>query len=488
MFKLISDKSTPATHFYFVYKFLNNQVSTKPFEDIVSCQINGERSSIRLHTTPHNLNRFIRNENNLEITFCSNDRLISRCSLNWNNLFDKWNETSSKDGVIVDYLLKFDSIGQQAARQSPMIDINMSPVIGVQVALAKEDLTKKSIIEENDKTSSKGRDESPQSSSSDTVSSTTAITATTATTNNVVIHDDKETVFVEENASYMTQELQLKAAYEIEMWKEEREKEFELHLKKLEAKKFQALAEAFKQHDIERETLVQKKIKEYSELEVVLKNSLCEVEKREKQLAFNETQVTRLKADLHHEYENKLLELREASKRVQEKADHQVQLQKSRCDSLEEEITRLKKQLIEQERKSSDKESEFMRYKERENGRPEVRLQSELNMLNLEKLELERKLDTMFKAKNHYKDQWSKALLEIGNIKKKEEANAKATLKKQQMELEHLRLRYLAAEENELIKTDEKQLQSLKTELEKLVIPLLFIFVVVCVTNLFNLI
>ena len=57
----------------------------------------------------------------------------------------------------------------------------------------------------------------------------------------------------------------------------------------------------------------------------------------------------------------------------------------------------------------------------------------------------------MCKAKNHYKDQWSRALQEIALIKKKEEENAKAQLKKQQQELEHLRLRYLAAEENELV-------------------------------------
>ena len=57
----------------------------------------------------------------------------------------------------------------------------------------------------------------------------------------------------------------------------------------------------------------------------------------------------------------------------------------------------------------------------------------------------------MIKAKNYYKDQWSRALQEIAIIKKKEEENAKAQLKKQQLELEHLRLRYLAAEENELV-------------------------------------
>jgi centrosomal protein CEP120 len=57
----------------------------------------------------------------------------------------------------------------------------------------------------------------------------------------------------------------------------------------------------------------------------------------------------------------------------------------------------------------------------------------------------------MIKAKNHYKEQLTRALQEIALMKKKEEENAKAQLKKQQQELEHLRLRYLAAEENELV-------------------------------------
>lgn len=177
--------------------------------------------------------------------------------------------------------------------------------------------------------------------------------------------------------------------------------------------------------------------------------------------------VSRLKADLHRDYENKLVELREASKRVQEKADHQTNLIMSKCESLEEEINRLKKTVLEWEKKCSDKEAEFSRYKEKESGRPEIRLQSELNILNLEKIELERKLDSITKARNHYKEQWTKAMQEISNTKRREEANAKVSLKKQQSELEHLRMRYLAAEENELIKSDEKQLQSLKLELEK---------------------
>lgn len=83
------------------------------------------------------------------------------------------------------------------------------------------------------------------------------------------------------------------------------------------------------------------------------------------------------------------------------------------------------------------------------------------------KIELERKLDAMTKAKNYYKDQFTKSLQELAAIKKREEANARSLLKKQQTELDHLRLKFMANEENELLKSDEKQLQSLKNELEK---------------------
>jgi centrosomal protein CEP120 len=115
-----------------------------------------------------------------------------------------------------------------------------------------------------------------------------------------------------------------------------------------------------------------------------------------------------------------------------------------------------------------DKEAEFNRYKEREHLRPEVKLQSEINMLNIERVELERKLDSMAKAKNHYKEQWTRALQEIAIMKKREEANAKTLLKKQQQELEHLRMRYLAAEENELIKTDHKNFENMRSELDRI--------------------
>ena len=130
-------------------------------------------------------------------------------------------------------------------------------------------------------------------------------------------------------------------------------------------------------------------------------------------------------------------------------------------------MAKYKRQAVEYEKRLADKEAEFARYRERESTRPDARMQAELNVLGVEKLDLEKKLAETSRAKSHYKEQWALALKEIAAIKGREEHNAKALLKKQQQELEHLRLRYLAAEENQLLKNEKKNLESLKNELDK---------------------
>ncbi|CAF0771183.1 unnamed protein product [Brachionus calyciflorus] len=479
---LTSSDQYSTSNFFFMYKFLENQVATKPFGDIISCQINGERSSIRLHSTIEYLKIFFKQLPNLEIFFCSQDRAIGKCYFNWKLILENWtgNSLNSENPIIIDELLKVEAIAP--SRASPTPDMTMAPVIGLQIGLFKEQFNETVLSTNEHKTVSQIKtDEDGNNRKSPALSLKQSSQVIFQNDCNTITLDEKPKESVlslksgsvkqltpNENYNYITEEMQLKAAYELQLWKETREKEFEQHLKKTEAKKFQALADAFKQRDIEREILIQKKLKEYNDLEQLLKNSLNEVEKREKQLALNETQISRIKSDLNREYENKLIELREASKRVQEKADHQVMLQKTKIESLEEEIDKLKKKVTEWERKYSDKEAEFSRYKEKENSRPEIRLQSEINVLNLEKIELDRKLDAMTKAKNVYKERWTQVLQEIALMKKREEANAKALLKKQQMELEHMKLKFLSAEENEKLKTDEQHLQSLKNEIEKL--------------------
>ncbi|NWJ04309.1 CE120 protein, partial [Crypturellus undulatus] len=262
--------------------------------------------------------------------------------------------------------------------------------------------------------------------------------------------------------------LEYKAALELEMWKEMQEDIFENQLKKKEMAHMQALAEEWKKRDKEREALVKKKVAEYTALEEQLQKILRDLDKRERQLFNAESELQRVKKELQAEYERNMQELQDSVRRAKEECVHQVDLERSKIKQVEEDKLRLQQQLYEAESKYKILEKEFQQYKEEQSSKPEIRLQSEINLLTLEKVELERKLESATKSKLHYKQQWARALKELARLKQREQENAMARLKKQQQELEHMRLRYLAAEEKELGKTDRQELEDIKNELNRL--------------------
>ncbi|RUS71785.1 hypothetical protein EGW08_020454 [Elysia chlorotica] len=258
------------------------------------------------------------------------------------------------------------------------------------------------------------------------------------------------------------------AAVELELWKEEKEREFEKQLKTKEATYMKALAEEWKKRDTEREVLTQKKLTEYKQMEDQLRKTLTDLEKREKKLLLNEQEVMKLRTDLQREHDRKLEEMKEASRRMKEDCDHQIELQKMKSKEFEEMIERYKKEVADGLKKYRALENEFATYKEQQMKTPEVRLQSELNLLNMEKMELERKLDTASKSKLHYKQQWGRALREVAMLKQREQEVAKAQLVRQQQELEQMRLRYMAAEEKEIVSKESKELEEIKQQINKL--------------------
>eukprot|EP00070_Physeter_catodon_P016853 XP_023975640.1 centrosomal protein of 120 kDa isoform X3 [Physeter catodon] len=262
--------------------------------------------------------------------------------------------------------------------------------------------------------------------------------------------------------------LEYKAALELEMWKEMQEDIFENQLKQKELAHMQALAEEWKKRDRERESLVKKKVAEYTILEGKLQKTLVDLEKREQQLAIAESELQRERRDLKSERERNLQELQDSIRRAKEDCVHQVELERLKMKQLEEDKHRLQQQLNDAENKYKILEKEFHQFKDQQSSKPEIRLQSEINLLTLEKVELERKLESATKSKLHYKQQWGRALKELARLKQREQESQMARLKKQQEELEQMRLRYLAAEEKDTVNTERQELLDIRNELNRL--------------------
>uniref|UniRef100_A0A096MDN1 Centrosomal protein 120 n=1 Tax=Poecilia formosa TaxID=48698 RepID=A0A096MDN1_POEFO len=262
--------------------------------------------------------------------------------------------------------------------------------------------------------------------------------------------------------------LEYRAALELEMWKEEQEDLFDDQLKQKELRHMQALADEWRKRDGEREALVKKKELEFNLLEEKLQKTLCDLEKREKQLAEAELQTQRLQRELRAEHDLTQKELQEASRRLQRESDHLVALEREKVRLMEEERGRLLQQMADAEARYQQLQKEFQLYREQQNQRPEFRLQAEVNLLALEKVELERKLESTTKSKLHYKQQWGRALKELARFKQREQENAMARLKKQQAELEAMRLRYLATEEKDAVRQDRQELDDIRNEINRL--------------------
>ncbi|XP_038845903.1 centrosomal protein of 120 kDa isoform X1 [Salvelinus namaycush] len=262
--------------------------------------------------------------------------------------------------------------------------------------------------------------------------------------------------------------LEYRAALELEMWKEMQEDLFDDQLKKKELGHMQALAEEWKKRDRERESLVRKKEVEYTILEEQLQKILADLEKREKHLGHAEMEMQRLQREMRAEHELSMCKLQESGRRLREDCAHQVDLERSRVRQLEEERGRQQQQMLDAENKYKLLEKEYQQFREQQSIRPEIRLQSEINLLSLEKVELERTLESTTKSKLHYKQQWGRALKELARFKQREQESAMTRLKKQQQELETMRLRYLAAEEKEAVKSEKHELEDIRNELNRL--------------------
>lgn len=97
-------------------------------------------------------------------------------------------------------------------------------------------------------------------------------------------------------------------------------------------------------------------------------------------------QLQRNSESLTTEYDRKMVELREASRRLKEDYEHQLNLERTRYDDLQQRFQKQANETRELEGKLKERENEVFSLKESMIKRPEVKMQSDMNLLLLEKV------------------------------------------------------------------------------------------------------
>eukprot|EP00041_Stephanoeca_diplocostata_P017700 m.362812 g.362812 ORF g.362812 m.362812 type:complete len:379 (+) comp20790_c0_seq1:53-1189(+) len=228
------------------------------------------------------------------------------------------------------------------------------------------------------------------------------------------------------------------------------------------------LAEEWKARDLERETLTSRKVQEYDKLEKQLRSTIKRVEEREAAVRDHEQEVARMQDDLQRQYEHKLNDARDASRRLRSDVEHEVDLHKRKCADLDTLVAQAQQDRARLQEQLRKLEADFLSYRQEVAAMPVSKIQEENTRLRTENLDLSRRLDSTTQGKQRYKLQWSKALAEISALKKQYMQTNKDVLRREQKELRHLRLQYLAREEHDILHGDRSELHAIRDELAHL--------------------
>lgn len=208
---------------------------------------------------------------------------------------------------------------------------------------------------------------------------------------------------------------------ELELWKEQQEILFRKQLKEKEDAHLKALTEEWKQHDIERERMLKRKLKEYQELEDRLKAALDDVEKREQTLAQREAEVAKQKSEFQNLKSRLQRETKDTITRSLSEYEHLLQLERKKVQEMENGNKKLKEQVSELERKVKEKDGalDAIKSSHRASLSTDMKLRVELDKLLAEKVDLLRDLHGALDQRQHFREKWHSVSQELNECQKK---------------------------------------------------------------------
>ncbi|KAG1680213.1 Centrosomal protein [Nymphon striatum] len=263
-------------------------------------------------------------------------------------------------------------------------------------------------------------------------------------------------------------------ATELEAWKAQQQIIFQRQLKEKEEKHVAALNMEWIKRDKDREQILHKKLNEHKEMEKRLEAAMADIEKRKSKLITAEHQVSNLKMELKQQKEGVEKNFKERQEKLHEEFKRTNSLEKRKHEDLAKKFKNLKEERDELQNSLKSLERHFDSFKQELHMKPEVILKSQIDILNLEKTELERKLDSAVKSRIHYKQQWGRALRELTRIKQIQQDQARQKLQKQQQELDMLKLQHHSdtfskrAEQQQSGTEERRVLKDIQAELIKL--------------------
>ncbi|KAG8190315.1 hypothetical protein JTE90_014421 [Oedothorax gibbosus] len=217
----------------------------------------------------------------------------------------------------------------------------------------------------------------------------------------------------------LTQDELLQAALELELWQDRQRELFRAQLKDKEVQHLTVLTSQWKQRDMERELLLQRQIQECQKLENKLKSTLKDAELKEKQLSSQEAELSMRLRKIDGQQEQQKKENKLHIDKIKREFNELLTLERLNARDLEQKNNSLLQKMKELDRELQEQRTINDNLKSQVNKDPDVQLRTEVNILNMEKAELQQKLETVLSSKHKYKYQWSQAIRQIQLLQQK---------------------------------------------------------------------
>ncbi|GIY71368.1 centrosomal protein of 120 kDa [Caerostris extrusa] len=265
----------------------------------------------------------------------------------------------------------------------------------------------------------------------------------------------------------LTQDELLQAALELELWQERQRELFRAQLKDKEMQHLSVLTSEWKQRDMERELLLQRQLQECQKLEDKLKTTLKDAELKEKQLSAQETELSMRMHKLDEQKEQQKKEAKNQIESIKMEFNELLTLERLNVRELEQKNSSLVKKIKDLEKELQEQRTAAETLKSQANKDPDVQLRTEVNILNMEKAELQQKLETALASKQKYKYQWSQAVRQITALQQK--VHIMECLEKEKKEkFAALQQQMLSVEEKNAIQTNEDILDMVNEKVQSL--------------------
>ncbi|KAG7377153.1 hypothetical protein PHYPSEUDO_012075 [Phytophthora pseudosyringae] len=247
-------------------------------------------------------------------------------------------------------------------------------------------------------------------------------------------------------------------------WKQEQnlqQLQWKRRFAEMEKARMDELEEEWARREEERSNLLKSAQGEYQRLEQTLRNSLADLETRERRLAVAEAALQREQGVKRDESES-------LQRRLKSEQHHTLSLAKKQTEAYERRIALLESQLNDAEQRAKQVETDFAEYRQQQRKLPESRLREEIaalkgNVSELEKqkMVIERECEMAKANVEKMKAQLEQMAGLLTQEKKKQEARVVD-------ELEKLRVKYIAREERYVLDGDRDELRAIKKQLDDL--------------------